>query len=135
MILILCALLNFASDFRALQSSVPKEVPATERMQQPGPIRAKKSGDSLVVKGPCGKKPCCQPIQIKVPEGKVLSPKIGMTLSVAPDGSVQKVEITASSNSPEVDQQLQAGASRWCMDKTKEGRDISITILIDLDSR
>lgn len=135
MILVLCALLGFVSNPGTLQSYVAKEPPAAEQTQQPEPVTAKKSGDLLVVNGPCGKRPCCRPIQVRIPRGKVLSPKIGMKLSVAPDGTIQAVDITASSNSLKVDQQLQEGARRWCMDKTNEGRDITITILIDLDGR
>jgi hypothetical protein len=131
MIRVLCAFLILAPASVG-RSEVGKQIPLAQSRKQES-IRANIVGDLLVVEGPCGKKPCCQPIKIRVPRGKVLSPKIGITLSTAPDGSVEKVEITPSSGSTYVDSHLREGISRWCMEKTKEGRDISFIILIHLD--
>jgi TonB family protein len=56
---------------------------------------------------------------------------MAMKLWVDPDGSVQKVEITKSSGSDDVDRQLREGAKCWCMEKTKEGREVDFDFILD----
>ena len=87
------------------------------------------------VKGPCGDRPCCKPIAVTLPaklEPKVFSPRMAIRLAVDPDGSVRKVEIRKSSGYEDVDRQLRDGAGRWCMQKTKEGREVDFLLNLDV---
>jgi TonB family protein len=111
-----------------------KGAPAASRSEEPGAKR-KEKGHVVSVKGPCGEAPCCKPIPITLPaklDPKVFSPRMALKLSVDPDGSVRRVEITKSSGVEDVDRQLREGASRWCMEKTKEGREVDFMINLDV---
>lgn len=112
-----------------------KGSPATSQSQEPAATKQKEKGHVVSVKGPCGEKPCCKPISVTLPpklEPKVFSPRMALKLTVDPDGSVRKVETTKSSGSEDVDRQLREGASRWCMEKTKEGREVDFLINLDV---
>jgi TonB family protein len=65
-------------------------------------------------------------------EPKIFSPRMAIRLAVAPDGGVGKVEITKSSGIADVDRQVREGAGRWCMEKTKEGREVDFLINLDV---
>jgi len=97
----------------------------------------KQEGKDFVVsvKGPCGEKPCCKPLALALPsklEAKVFSPRMAVRLTVNPDGVVRKVEIIKSSGIESVDRQLREGAGRWCMEKTKEGREVDFLVNLDV---
>ena len=62
---------------------------------------------------------------------KVFSPLMAIKLTADPDGHVRKVEIVRSSGIADVDRQLLAGARRWCMNRTRRGRDVTISINVD----
>lgn len=92
-------------------------------------------GHVVSVKGPCDDRPCCKPISVTLPpklEPKTFSPRIGIKLMVAPDGSVWKVKTTRSSGIEDVDRQLREGARRWCMEKTKEGHEVDFLVNLDV---
>jgi TonB family protein len=92
-------------------------------------------GHVVSVKGPCGERPCCKPLSVTLPlklEPKLFSPRMAIKLTVEPDGSIRKVEITKSSSVEDVDRQLREGAGRWCMEKTKEGREVDFMINLDV---
>ncbi|HEY3262422.1 MAG TPA: energy transducer TonB, partial [Pseudonocardiaceae bacterium] len=63
---------------------------------------------------------------------KSFSPRMAIKLIVAPGGQVTKVEITKSSGIPDVDRQLREGARGWCMEKTREGREVDFMINLDV---
>lgn len=110
-------------------SPPPSYSQASEASRQEG------KGRVLFVSGPCGKRPCCKPISITLPprlEPKVFSPRMAIKLTVTPGGRVQKVEVTKSSGVEDVDRQLREGASLWCMEKTKEGREVDFLVNVDV---
>jgi hypothetical protein len=98
----------------------------------PKPVEPQKDGDSFLIAGPCRKEPCCKPIRLHVPAGKVVSPMVVIKLEVAPNGSLQKVEIIRATHVTIVDRQLREGAGHWCFEKTKEGMSVTVTILTSL---
>lgn len=96
---------------------------------------ARQNGHVVSVSGPCRGKPCCKPISLLLPnklEPKSFSPRMAIKLIVAPGGQVTKVEITKSSGIPDVDRQLREGARGWCMEKTREGREVDFMINLDV---
>jgi TonB family protein len=112
-----------------------KGSPSAGQDQEPTATKQKEKGHVISVKGPCGKKPCCKPISITLPselDPKIFSPRMALKLTADPDGSVRKVEITKSSGIEDVDRQLREGASRWCMEKTKEGREVDFMVNLDV---
>lgn len=97
--------------------------------------KQKERGHVVLVKGPCGERPCCKPISVTLPaklEPKLFSPRMVLKLTVEPDGSIRKVEITKSSGIEDVDRQLRESASLWCMEKTKQGREVDFMINLDV---
>jgi TonB family protein len=112
-----------------------KGVPSGSQDRTAKETKQEGKGHIVSVKGPCGDKPCCKPIAVTLPaklEPKVFSPRMAMKLTVDPDGIVQKVKITKSSGIEDVDRQLREGASVWCMEKTKEGREIDFMVNLDM---
>jgi TonB family protein len=130
-VLILTVLLWLGASLSS--SAYPQKAPANQT-QEPEPNKRRDKGPTIWVKGPCGKRPCCKPIRVTLPpelKPGVFSPHMAMKLWVDPDGSVQKVEITKSSGSDDVDRQLREGAKGWCMEKTKEGREVDFDFILD----
>jgi TonB family protein len=130
-------LLTLACGDTSIRSDGAQEKGAPPASQTQDVKAAEKEGKGHVVsvKGPCGHRPCCKPIMVTLPsklEPKVFSPRMAIKLRVDPDGSVQKVEITKSSGVEDVDRQLREGASRWCMEKTKEGREVDFMVNLDV---
>jgi hypothetical protein len=114
-------------------SGSSKQNPGIQAQEvSPKPIEPQKDGESFLIAGPCRKEPCCKPIRLHLPAGKVVSPMVVMRLEVAPNGSVQKVEIIRTTHVTVVDRQLREGASHWCFEKTKEGISVTVTILTSL---
>ena len=133
MVLILIALLNLIYCEDSVQAAKgSQEAQAQEPIHQTKRIKPEKQGEFFVVEGPCRNKLCCEPIRIKVPQGKVPIPVVIIKVSVTPDGAVDKVEVKKSSAVEEVDQQLREGARHWCFEKSKQGLDLDITILTNL---
>ena len=88
----------------------------------------------VLVKGPCGSKPCCKPVELMLPKQlpKGFSPRIGIKIVTAPDGSVRKVDVIKSSGIGQMDRRLQEGAKKWCMEKSSEGREVQLMITVDV---